>query len=97
MGTVSALLASPDGDDLGRRLAALRVTAGCTQAALGAVLGLSESRVGAVERGRRLVDCGLVERWVRACGGAPEDVREAVALIPEIVIPYSSETAQEAL
>jgi transcriptional regulator with XRE-family HTH domain len=91
MGTVSALLASPDGGGLGARLAALRVAAGLTQASLGDALGRSGSRIGAVERGRRLVDCGLVERWVRACGGAPEDVREAVVLIPEIVIPYSPE------
>jgi transcriptional regulator with XRE-family HTH domain len=84
---VKAMIATAGDDDLGRRLAAIRRAAGLSQAALGAALGRSGSRIGDVERGRRRADCGLVERWVRACGGTPEDVREAVALIPEVQ-PY---------
>jgi transcriptional regulator with XRE-family HTH domain len=93
---VMTLLASPDDDGLGRRLAALRVAAGLTQAKLAGHLGLSVRQVERTEHGRKLADGRLIERWVGTCGGCPDDVREAVAALPEVMVLNGPESAQEA-
>jgi transcriptional regulator with XRE-family HTH domain len=82
---------TPSGSALADRLAALRRAADLTQSALGDVVGLSVGQVERTERGRRLADGGVIERWSAACGGTPEDAREAMALIPEMVVLYEPE------
>jgi transcriptional regulator with XRE-family HTH domain len=81
------LLASPGDDDLGRRLAALRVAAALSQPALGALVGLTVRQVADVEHGRRLTDGRLIENWLSACA-AVDHLDEVLDLLPEVQ-PYA--------
>jgi transcriptional regulator with XRE-family HTH domain len=93
---VKTLVAAPGDDGPGTRLAVLRRSAGLTQAKLAGHLGLSVRQVERTERGRRHADSSLIEQWVGTCGGCPDDVREVVAMLPEVMVLNGPESAQEA-
>lgn len=79
---------------LGSRLAAFRRTAGLTQTALSAALGLSEAQIGRVERGKRLTDGALLWRWLLLCD-AISRWDELTPLLPTVMVLDGSESAAD--
>lgn len=70
------------GNPLADRLAELRVSAGLTQRELARVLDATVPQLARIERGRRRLDDGLLERWLAACG-ALDRLDELLLLLPE--------------
>jgi transcriptional regulator with XRE-family HTH domain len=69
------------GNPLADRLAELRVSAGLTQRELARILDATVPQLARIERGRRQLDDGLLERWLAACD-AFDRLDELLPLLP---------------